>query len=99
MSYLIGQLLDIFVFQKIRERIKAWWCAPLASTIVTNVLDTYAFFAIAFVGTNTFLANNWMRVASADLIFKMIISLLIVLPIYGILLSSIQKQIHNDKSK
>lgn len=97
MSYLIGQLLDIFVFQKIRERVKAWWCAPLASTIVTNILDTYAFFAIAFAGSNTILANNWMRVASADLIFKMIISLAIILPSYGLLLSTLQKRI-NTKS-
>ena len=93
MSYLIGQLLDIFVFQKIRERIKAWWCAPLASTVVTNILDTYAFFAIAFAGTNTPLANNWMKVASADLTFKMIISLAIILPSYGVLLNTIQRRI------
>lgn len=99
MSYLLGQLLDIFVFQKIREKIKQWWCAPLASTVVTNVLDTYLFFAIAFAGSSTVLANNWMRVASADLIFKMVISLLIILPSYGILLSSIQRRINNEEPK
>jgi uncharacterized PurR-regulated membrane protein YhhQ (DUF165 family) len=99
-SYLIGQLLDISVFQKIRERYKSWWCAPLASTIVTNILDTYAFFAIAFVGSNTFLSNNWIRIASADLIFKMIVSLLIILPCYRIVLNSIpiiKNQLNNNE--
>ena len=32
-AYLIGQLLDIAVFQKIRERSSLWWTAPLISTL------------------------------------------------------------------
>ena len=43
-AYLVGQLLDIAVFQKIRERAKAWWPAPLISTLVANIIDTYTFF-------------------------------------------------------
>src|SRR5699024_1168126 len=31
-AYLCGQLLDIFVFQRLRE-LKAWWAAPTASNI------------------------------------------------------------------
>jgi len=86
-SYLIGQLLDIFVFQKIRERVSYWWGAPMCSTIFTTILDTYAFFAIAFIGgSNQFLSNNWIKIASSDLIFKLIVSLLIILPSYGVLL-------------
>jgi uncharacterized PurR-regulated membrane protein YhhQ (DUF165 family) len=92
MSYLLGQFLDIFVFQKIRNRVSYWWSAPLASTITTTILDTYLFFAIAFAGMNTFLANNWLRIASMDLIFKLLISLLIILPSYGVLLKKIQSK-------
>ena len=94
MSYLLGQLLDIFVFQKIRDRVSYWWSAPLCSTVMTTILDTYLFFAIAFKGgENQFLAENWMKVASMDLIFKLLISLLIILPSYGLLLKRIQSHI------
>lgn len=93
-SYLIGQLLDIFVFQKIRDRVSYWWGAPFCSTITTTILDTYLFFAIAFMGSsNQFLSNHWFKIASLDLIFKLIISLLVILPSYGLLLSRLQKTI------
>jgi uncharacterized PurR-regulated membrane protein YhhQ (DUF165 family) len=86
-SYLTGQLLDIFVFQKIRERVSHWWCAPLCSTFTTTILDTYIFFAVAFIGiSNQFLADNWIRIASSNLIFKLLVSLAIILPSYGVLL-------------
>jgi len=95
MSYLLGQFLDIFVFQKIRERVSYWWSAPLCSTVTTTILDTYLFFAIAFKGgENKFLADHWMKVASLDLIFKLLISLLIILPSYGLLLKRIQSRLH-----
>ena len=88
MSYLLGQLLDIFAFQKIRDRVSNWWSAPLLSTIVTNILDTYLFFFVAFYGSsNDVLSGNWIRIASVDLTFKILISLLIILPSYGVLLS------------
>lgn len=93
MSYLLGQLLDIFAFQKIRDRVQNWWSAPLVSTITTNILDTYLFFFIAFYGTsNALLSGNWIRIASVDLTFKLLISLLIILPPYGILLSYLLKR-------
>ncbi len=34
-AYALGQILDIFVFNKLR-RLKAWWIAPTASTVIGN---------------------------------------------------------------
>lgn len=42
-AYAFGQLLDIFVFNKLRQ-LKSWWIAPTASTFVGNALDTLLFF-------------------------------------------------------
>ena len=87
-AYLAGQLLDIIVFQKIRERNNAWWPAPLLSTLCANLLDTYTFYAIAFHrSTDPFMAANWFELATADLAFKVLLAILIFLPVYGVLLN------------
>src|SRR5690606_20772348 len=45
-AFLLAQLLDITVFDRLRR--KAWWRPPLFSTIVSSALDTGVFFSIAF---------------------------------------------------
>jgi len=92
-AYLFGQLLDIKVFAKLRER-KRWWVAPMASTILGNLLDTLVFFSLAFyASTDTFMAENWFEISMVDYGFKLLISLFLFLPAYGILLSVLEKYI------
>ncbi len=45
-AYLIGQLTDVAVFDRLRAG--RWWRAPLVSTLVSSSLDTAIFFSIAF---------------------------------------------------
>jgi uncharacterized integral membrane protein (TIGR00697 family) len=45
-AFLIAQLLDIAVFNRLREG--SWWKAPLGSTLVGSTVDTAIFFTIAF---------------------------------------------------
>ncbi len=45
-AFLIAQLLDIAVFNRLREG--SWWTAPLGSTLVSSTVDTLIFFSIAF---------------------------------------------------
>lgn len=93
-AYLVGQLLDIFVFQKIRERAAAWWAAPMVATLVSNVVDTYTFYSVAFHNSaDSFMAENWLHIASVDLTFKTIVSLLIILPLYGLVLNYALKKV------
>ncbi|MEM7195214.1 MAG: queuosine precursor transporter [Pseudomonadota bacterium] len=90
-AYFIAQLLDIFVFQKIRARVKAWWVAPAISTFFANIVDTYVFFAGAFYrSADAFMSANWVSIATADLVFKIVVSILLFLPAYGVLLRFIQ---------
>jgi uncharacterized PurR-regulated membrane protein YhhQ (DUF165 family) len=97
-AYLIGQLFDITVFQRIRERMTdMWWVAPALSTVVANVVDTYLFFWAAFAGgTNEFMAANWLEIATVDVFFKIGTSLIVFLPVYGILLSYLRKRMLVD---
>ena len=55
-AFLIGQLLDISVFNKLRRQ--TWWRAPLAGSLLGSVLDTVLFFSIAFAPAFVFIGPN-----------------------------------------
>ena len=94
-AYLVGQLMDITVFAKLRAT-KSWWVAPAASTLVGNLIDTIVFFGIAFyASSDSFMAENWPEIASVDYGFKLIVSLCLFLPAYGILLKVLERRIVN----
>ena len=93
LAYLIGQALDIQVFNRLRQ-MKQWWIAPAASTVIGNGLDTLAFFGIAFYKSpDAFMATHWQEIALVDYGFKLIISLVLFIPMYGVLLSFLAKKI------
>jgi len=48
-AFLVAQLLDVAVFNRLREG--TWWRAPLASSLVGSTIDTLLFFSIAFSAT------------------------------------------------
>ncbi|MFA5960523.1 MAG: queuosine precursor transporter [Tatlockia sp.] len=86
LAYLLGQLVDIAIFQRMRSQL-TWWIAPGLATLFANILDTYFFFFTAFYHSpNAFLSSNWVEIATVDLVFKITISLLAVVPLYGMVL-------------
>jgi len=90
-AYLSGQLMDIFVFQHFRQN-RQWWVAPSASSFVGNIVDTFWFFFAAFYhSTNPFFAQHWVEIAFVDLGFKLFISFLSFIPIYGLILRLFQR--------
>lgn len=98
-AYLIGQLMDIFVFAKLRQT-KSWWVAPSASTIIGNLVDTLVFFSLAFyASTDSFMAANWPEIAMVDYGFKLIVSLGLFLPAYGLLLKVLQDKILQETAR
>ncbi|WP_373746708.1 7-cyano-7-deazaguanine/7-aminomethyl-7-deazaguanine transporter [Neisseria dentiae] len=98
-AYALGQLLDIFVFNKLR-RLKSWWIAPTASTFLGNALDTLVFFSVAFyASSDAFMAANWREIAFIDYLFKLVICTLFFLPAYGILLNVLTKKLTTLKQQ
>ena len=86
-AYAIGTLLDVYVFQWLRENYSAWWLAPAVSTVAANIIDTYAFFFTAFSGSaNEYMAANWMEIAGSQTVLKIFVGLIVFLPAYGLLL-------------
>ena len=97
MAYFVSNLLDVYVFQYFREKYTSWWIAPTLSSVVSTFFDTYTFFFTAFAGgENEFMAANWFTVATNNSISKIIVSLVVILPAYGVLLNYLQKKIAGD---
>ncbi|MEC5319552.1 7-cyano-7-deazaguanine/7-aminomethyl-7-deazaguanine transporter [Brenneria populi subsp. brevivirga] len=93
MAYVLGQILDVHVFNRLRQR-NAWWVAPAVSTLFGNLSDTLAFFFIAFYrSTDPFMSANWVEIAMVDYTFKLLISMLFFLPMYGVMLNMVLKRL------
>jgi uncharacterized integral membrane protein (TIGR00697 family) len=91
-AYGVGTMLDVYVFQHIRERwSNAWWAAPALSTIVANIIDTYTFFYTAFY------PQPWVAdVAFNNTLTKIVVGLVVFLPAYGVLLNYLQKKVKTE---
>ena len=96
-AYGISTLLDVYIFQVIREKYKYWWLAPSVSTVFANIIDTFVFFYTAFYNsTDEYMKVNWVEIALNQSIIKIIIGLTLFLPIYGIFLNYILYKLKND---
>ena len=90
-AYAVGTMLDVYVFQHIRERMSAWWIAPAVSTIAANIIDTYAFFYTAFYPA------PWVGpVAFNNTLTKIVVGLIVFLPAYGLLLKYLKNKFGVD---
>ena len=88
-AYLAGQLLDVRVFSGLRSN-RRWWVAPSASTIVGNLVDTVLFYTVAFyLSSDQFMATHWPEIALVDYLFKLLVSIVLFLPVYGIVLRTV----------
>lgn len=81
-AFIISQLLDVSVFNKLRRA--SWWKAPLFGSCAASVVDTAIFFSVAFAGTHL----NWLHLATGDLGVKLLMALAL-LPPYRILIKSL----------
>lgn len=52
-AFLISQLMDVSIFDKLRSG--QWWRAPLISSMIGAVVDTFIFFSFAFAASFSFL--------------------------------------------
>ncbi|WP_447590294.1 7-cyano-7-deazaguanine/7-aminomethyl-7-deazaguanine transporter [Aquipseudomonas campi] len=89
LAYAVGQFLDIQVFDRLR-RLRQWWVAPTLATVVGSLVDTFVFFSVAFWhSSDPFMAEHWVEIATVDYGVKLAVSLLLFVPLYGVLLNAI----------
>ena len=73
-AFLVAQLIDVNVFDKLRDKI--WFAAPLVSSTIGSVIDTFLFFSISFYGTEI----NWLKLSLGDLFVKIFVALIMLIP-------------------
>ena len=81
-AFIVAQLLDVQIFDKLRE--KKWFIAPLASSMIGSIIDTFLFFSISFYGTGI----PWFSLALGDLAVKIFVAFLMLIPfrlLFGVL--------------
>jgi len=83
-AFLVAQLIDVNIFDKLRNKI--WFAAPLTSSLIGSTIDTFLFFSISFYGTEI----NWITLSFGDLFVKIFVALAMLVP-FRLLLSRIQE--------
>ena len=73
-AFLISQLLDVQIFDKLRK--KKWFVAPLTSSLIGSTIDTFLFFSISFYATGI----PWVTLSLGDLAVKVLVALLMLIP-------------------
>ena len=73
-AFLVAQLLDVQIFDKFRKN--TWYVAPIISSSVASVVDTFLFFSIAFAGTGV----PWITLSLGDLAVKIFVALVMLIP-------------------
>ena len=73
-AFLFAQLIDVQIFDKLRKN--RWYVAPLVSSLIGSIVDTFLFFSIAFVGTGV----PWVTLSLGDLAVKLFVALVMLIP-------------------
>ena len=73
-AFLVAQLLDVQIFDKLRKN--SWYVAPMISSSIGSIVDTFLFFSIAFVGTGV----PWLTLSLGDLSVKLFVALMMLVP-------------------
>ena len=89
-AFLVAQLIDIKIFHILRKKI--WFTAPLISSLVGSVIDTFLFFFISFYNTGV----NWVSLSFGDLLVKIFVALIMLLP-FRLLLYRMQESSNSKK--
>ena len=88
-AFFIAQNLDVQIFDQLRK--KRWFIAPLTSSVLGSITDTFLFFSISFYSTGV----PWVTLAIGDFMVKLIIALSMLIP-FRLLLSKIKD--YSEKS-
>lgn len=89
-AFLVAQLLDVQIFDRLRNSVR-WWRAPLFSSLAGSAIDTALFFTLAFMGSGMPVADYafagmqlsapiWVAWAIGDFFVKVLMGLLMLIP-------------------
>ena len=73
-AFIVAQLLDVQIFDQLRN--KKWFVAPLTSSLIGSIVDTFLFFSISFYGTGI----PWVTLSFGDFAVKILVTLIMLIP-------------------
>lgn len=81
-AFLIGQLVDVFIFQKLRRVTgsKFIWLRATGSTLISQFIDSFVVLYIAFYGI--FTHNQLIAIGITNYIYKFVVAILLTPLIY-----------------
>lgn len=81
-AFLVSQLIDVFVFQKLRKvtGAKMLWLRATGSTLVSQFIDSFVVLYIAFIGT--FSGSQIIAIGITNYIYKFSVAILLTPLIY-----------------
>jgi uncharacterized integral membrane protein (TIGR00697 family) len=81
-AFLIGQLVDVYIFQKLKKFTgsKMLWLRATGSTLVSQLIDSYVVLFIAFYGT--FTTENIIAIGITNYLYKFIVAIALTPVIY-----------------
>tara|TARA_B100001057_G_scaffold265957_1_gene266179 strand:- start:1019 stop:1573 length:555 start_codon:yes stop_codon:yes gene_type:complete len=82
-AFLVAQLLDVQIFDKLRQN--KWFVAPLTSSFIGSTVDTFLFFSISFYGSGI----PWFTLSLGDLSVKIFVALIMLIP-FRLLLGTVK---------
>ena len=91
-AFFVAQNLDVQVFDRLRKR--RWFIAPITSSILGSIVDTFLFFSIAFYLTGV----PWVSLALGDLAVKIFIAITMLIP-FRLLINKIRDYSESSTSK
>lgn len=82
-AFLLGQLIDVFVFQQLRKISgpKMLWLRATGSTLVSQLVDSFVVLFIAFYGI--FSNDQIVAIGLTNYLYKFVVAILLTPLIYG----------------
>ena len=83
-AFLVGQMVDAFIFTKIKDRTnnKFIWLRATGSTVVSQFIDSYVVLIIAFYIGGTFTFKQVLAIGTINYIYKLTMSVVLLPLLY-----------------
>lgn len=82
-AFLLGQLVDVFTFQRLRKITgsKMLWLRATGSTLVSQLIDSFVVIGLAFYGT--FTTEQIINISTTNYIYKFALAILLTPLVYA----------------
>jgi len=98
-AFLVSQIIDALVFEKIKSRTgaKHIWLRATGSTLISQLIDSVLVIGIAFYAFGNWTFTQWMNVSFNNYFYKFFVAILFT-PVLYLAHWAIEKYLAKDKA-